>query len=215
MYNYRNYIEITDKKYPFQLQFDFVFKGDTAQEKIETNTLINLLYAKPDYNSYKDKSFSKIRHRIAKHKYRKNYILPVYNKLLNNSPSFDTMCIYADFIRLLEKVFFYKNDIVMNDEEKVDKLISDSKLINEKKILILDLSKEQVIITFTMEHKGDDEVIDIQVKYNFGKKSIMNYTVVNREAKYDSIHSENLMITILDRLQKAMAKLFLDYYDKI
>ena len=103
----------------------------------------------------------------------------------------------------------------MNDEEKVDKLISDSKLINEKKILILDLSKEQVIITFTMEHKGEDEVIDIQVKYNFGKKSIMNYTVVNREAKYDSIHSENLMITILDRLQKAMAKLFWDYYDKI
>lgn len=188
---------------------------ELINNSIESNKYINLLYSKPQRISYKKSIFGYFSYIFTKHKYRRKTILPVYNELLTTSPSFETMCNYANFIRLLEKVFFYNNALLKDNDEKYDKLVSDSELNNNKKNLILDLGKDNVLITFTMENNYGDEVIDIKVRYNFGKKSTMNYVVVNRDIVYDSIHSENLMITILERLQKSMAKLFLDYYDKI
>ena len=190
-------------------------QSQNLYEQVESNKYMNILYAKPQRSSFDKGLLGTIKYKLKEHTYRKNIIIPLYNELLNTSPSFDVMYTYSDFIRLLERVFFYKNAMLKNDEEKYDKLVSDSELNNLKKVLILDLGNDDVFITFTMDYRDEDEVIEIKVKYNFGKKASQTYVVVNREVNYDSIHSENLMITILERLQKAMAKLFLDYYNKI
>ena len=187
---------------------------DLIHERVEYNNYMNLLYSKPKRYMYKKGLLGYIKYRYNEYKYRKDKIINTYNILLSTSPSYNTMCEFADFIRLLERVLFYRNALLKDGEDKYDKLSSDSELSNSKKNLVLEL-KEDVLITFNMYTKDKDEIIEIKVRYNFGKKAVMNYLVVNREVKYDSIHSENLMITILERLQKAMSKLFLDYYNKI
>lgn len=194
--------------------------GVRLYKNVESNKFINLLYRKP-LRSYFDKNLiGFFKYKFKERKYYKENIKPLYNELKTQSPDFNTMYEYADFIRLLERVFFYKNSY--DKEYDGDKLLCESNVGVSPKIMILDLVKDDVIIAFKIYKESQtilstsyDEVIEIRVNYNFGKKSTMNYKIVNREVDYDSIHSENLMITILERLQEAMAKLFLDYYNKI
>lgn len=198
---------------------DYLFDNSSQQiyEYIETNYLMNKLYSKPQRISFSKSIIGTIKYKHALYKFKKEEIMPVYNKLLTESPDFNVMYMYSDFIRLLERVFFYRNALDRYDDNtpKVDKLVCDSDINSTNKILILDLENENVMITFNIYKENEQCIIDMKVRYEFGKKSTMNYKIVDRHIEYDSIHSENLMITIIDRLQKAMANLFLDYYNKI
>lgn len=194
--------------------------GVRLYKNVESNKFINLLYRKPLRSYFDNNLIGFFKYKFKERKYYKENIKPLYNELKTQSPDFNTMYEYADFIRLLERVFFYKNSY--DKEYDGDKLLCESNVGVSPKIMILDLVKDDVIIAFKIYKESQtilstsyDEVIEIRVNYNFGKKSTMNYKIVNREVDYDSIHSENLMITILERLQEAMAKLFLDYYNKI
>lgn len=198
---------------------NYLFDNSSQQiyEYIETNYLMNKLYSKPQRISFSKSIIGTIKYKRALYKFKKEEIMPVYNKLLTESPDFNVMYMYSDFIRLIERVFFYRNALDRYDDNtpKVDKLVCDSDINSTNKILILDLENENVMITFNIYKENEQCIIDMKVRYEFGKKSTMNYKIVDRYIEYDSIHSENLMITIIDRLQKAMAKLFLDYYNKI
>lgn len=189
--------------------------GCRLYEYVETNTYMNILYKKPLRSYYKKGIFGYIKYKYKERKYYKNNILPLYTELYNTSPDFNTMYMYADFIRLLERVFFYNNAYSKDTTVKIDKLMSDNDVTNPVKVLILDLEEDNVTITFKIYKQNEQEIIETKVNYNFGKKSCMNYKIVDRDVIYDSIHSENLMITILERLQHAMGKLFLEYYLKL
>lgn len=171
------------------------------------NKFMYVLYGKPSKRFIK----SKIKLFFEQRKHNKDYFKPMYESLLYESPDLNTMIQYADFIRLIERVLFYNNDIKIKSEDK-DMIYSDSSISDKNKNLILIL-KDNVIITFNMY--PDESKLTIDVNYNFGKKSKMKFTVIDREVCSNGLHDDNLMITILERLQEAMAALFKEYYLKI
>lgn len=182
-------------------------KGIEEEIDERDNKFMYVLYGKPSPRYVK----SKIKLFFMKRKHYKNYFLPMYNYLLTESPDIDTLIEFADFIRLIERVLFYNNDIKIRSSEK-DVIYSDSNINSANKNLILIL-KDNVIITFNMYPY--DNKLTIDINYNFGKRAKMNFTIINREICSTSIHDDNLMITILERLQNAMSELFKEYYLKI
>ena len=171
------------------------------------NKFMYILYGKPSPRHIK----SKIKLFFKKRKHYRDYFLPMYNSLLTESPDIDRLIEFADFIRLLEKVLFYNNDIKIKSDTK-DVIYSDSNMNSANKNLILIL-KDNVIITFNIYPY--DNKLTIDINYNFGKRAKMNFTIVNRQMCSDNIHDDNLMITVLERLQSTMAELFKEYYLKI
>jgi len=190
---------------------------------IEYNTFAKLLYEKPLC-----KRGASIFERFKTWIKRKNYeamdIKPTIKKLRNTSPSFVVLCEFSDFIRILEKVFFYKNDIrtVKDDGPYVTRLLSDSGInSSDMKVLIIEMQKELVTIKLIMtreyneDAKDYDDIIDIQITYAFGKKLFINYKLINGEIELNSVHDHNLLYNINLMLQDLMADLFEEYYYKL
>lgn len=171
------------------------------------NKFINILYGKPTGKYEKNK----IKLYFKQKEYYKKAFYPVYKELLEESPDIETLCEFADFIRLLEKVFFYNNDIKIKSNER-DYIYSDSNINSIDKNLILIL-KDNIMIKFNMKPK--DNKLTINIDYQFGKRAKMTFIIVDRYVEYSSYHEENLMITVLERLQSTMSELFKEYYFKV
>jgi hypothetical protein len=142
-------------------------------------------------------------------------------KLRNTAPSFIMMCEMADFIKILEKVFFYKNDVrrLRDQGPLITKLLSDNNIDKEdEKALILEMQKEEVVIRFLMSRKWNpdtekyDDIIDVKVNCDFGKKLYLNFKIINTKVDFESVHDYNLMYNINIILQDSMADLFETYY---
>ena len=155
-------------------------------------------------------------------------IKPVYKKLLNETASFETMCEFSDFVKILEISYFYHNDARYDENIDTDiRILSDNKINdNTKKNIIILLEKEHVTITFDMhkEMVNNEDVydnnfkrcIDIRCRNEFGKKVETKFNVVNTRVTNEEINNNTycLLFNINNILNKAMSDLFLRYYKK-
>ena len=126
-----------------------------------------------------------------------------------------------DFIKILEMVFFYHNDIKYIPEiDDNIRIISDNNINDKtkKNLTIID-EKDKVVITFNMHSEYLDEYnyndyIVINCKNGFGKHMSTEFLICNREVINDSINNNthNLLYNINHLLSRCMADLFMKYY---
>jgi hypothetical protein len=80
------------------------------------------------------------------------------------------------------------------------------------------MQKEEVVIRFLMSRKWNpdtekyDDIIDVKVNCDFGKKLYLNFKIINTKVDFESVHDYNLMYNINIILQDSMADLFETYY---
>lgn len=191
-------------------------------DSIENNMFARMIYEKPIHQRG-DSILKKIKFWIKRKEYEKTVINPMIASLRNTAPSFITMCEMTDFIKIIEKVFFYKNDIRKSWEtgEMETRLLSDNKITsNDIKRMILEMQEEMVTIVFKMTRKYNmetseyDDIIDVKLTCEFGKKLHIQFSIINTEIEFNSIHDYNLMYNINIILQDAMADIFEEYYNK-
>lgn len=198
---------------------------------ISDNYYAKLLYNKPVIME-KDKFFKRLRIRIKERKYYKNTIKPVIEHLREETTSFEDMIEFSYFIKILEQVFFYRNDTTIISGQESIRLCTDISIDGKgSKSLILILDKERVSISFSMKTELKDKsipmtmvmadnpnyynnILTISVNNLFGKKLTTNFTVVNGEMHYDNENHYNLIFNINKLLRKSMADLFELYYKK-
>jgi hypothetical protein len=186
----------------------------------ETNTFAKLLFDKPAPQR-NDSIIKRIKLWFKRKNYEYTSIKPMINKLRNTAPSFITMCEIADFIKILEKVFFYKNDIRKSTDTTPleTRLLADNKIDSiDKKAIILEMQKEMITISFIMTRDYNattekyDDIIKVSLYYDFGRKLHIEYKIVNTKIEFDSVYDYNLMYNINILLQDAIADLFEKYY---
>lgn len=183
----------------------------------ESNSYINILYNKPVL--IHTGLFRKIKYKIKEYFYRINVLNPAINLLKLENPSFLQLVEFSDFIKILEKVFFY-NNCIQQDGEKSIKLLSDNSYNknDEIKKLIISDTINNVIINIEMKkdynsETGEyDENVYILVSNNFGKKLKTEFLVVNSYINYTDKNDYNLMYNINELLRKLMSDLLLHYY---
>lgn len=193
---------------------------------IEENTFAKLLYEKP-IAQRGDSLFKRIKKWFEEKDYRATEINPMIKKLRNTAPSFLTLCEFADFIKIIEKVFFYYNDIMTNNSvnsNPVTKIYADQKYDStDKKVLIIDMPKERVTAKLTMTRRMNeeaegivfDDIVEGYMQYQFGKDLTLNFRIVNGEMDFKSVHDYNLMYNLNLVLQDVMADLFEEYYNLV
>ena len=177
-------------------------------DTINDNKYAKLLYNKPK-NIFK---------RII---YYFKYIRPEYKLMKNKEASFKSMCEFSDFIKILEMVFFYHNDIKYIPEiDNTARIISDNNIKDstKKNLTIVD-EKNKVVITFDMHSEFIDEYnskdyINIKCINGFGKHMCTEFHICNAEVINDSINynTHNLLYNINHLLSKLMSELFIRYY---
>lgn len=183
---------------------------------MNNNEFASLIFNKPIKSWFKERV------------YYHTKVKPVYKKLLNETASFETMCEFSDFIKILEMSYFYHNDA--RYDEKIDtdiRILSDNKINDDtKKNLIILLEKEHVTITFDMYKEMVDNhetlsndfkrCIDIKCRNEFGKKVETKFNIVNSQVINEEINNNTycLLFNINHILNKAMGNLFLRYYKK-
>lgn len=177
-------------------------------DSMDNNMYANILYHKPK------NIFKRIIYYLAIAK-------PHYKRLKNNEASFTDMCLFSDFIKILEMVFFYHNDIKYIPEiDDNIRIISDNNINDKtkKNLTIID-EKDKVVITFNMhsefldEYNSNDYIV-INCKNGFGKHMSTEFLICNREVINDSINNNthNLLYNINHLLSRCMAELFMKYY---
>ena len=179
----------------------------------DSNEYSQIIYGAPVVMRNKSiitRLFTKIKQKI----YYKKEVLRCAKHLRDNTASFQVLCDFADFIKQMELSMFFNNSISNRDntnrvnipeKEKKNIIICDSKISN--------LTKENVIIKFSMNYQdSDDEVVDVNVRNNFGSKVVTNFHIVNHDMEFDSIHSYNLLNNVNIILQNTMADTFLEIY---
>jgi hypothetical protein len=190
------------------------------------NYLSNIIYEAPIILPSVH-GFKKLKTKIKQHKHFKKTVLPMYYKLRDETASFSTMCVFADFIKQMELSMFFNNSVNnkdnssrsnIPDEEKKNIIICDNSMANagKEKVLKIIMEKDNVVITFKMKRDYDDDIIDINVRNGFGSKISSNFHIVNANTDFGDLHMYNLLNNVNSILQNAMAETFLDiYFDAI
>lgn len=189
----------------------------------DTNEYSQIIYGAPVVMKNKPiitRLLTKIKQKI----YYKKEVLRCVKHLRDNTASFQVLCDFADFIKQMELSMFFNNSISNRDntnrvnipeKEKKNIIICDSKISNstKEKVIRILMEKENVIITFSMSYSdSDDEIVDVNVRNNFGSKVVTNFHIVNHDMEFDSIHSYNLLNNVNIILQNTMADTFLEIY---
>lgn len=124
----------------------------------------------------------------------------IIRTLSKESPDFDTLYEFASFIKYIEKVFFYKNDI--NAMISCDSQLDD----NNTRVLIF-RQNEDVLIQITM-NKAKRSIDIITYRY-FGKNMKFGYTIIDRKADFKDKSDVVLMNNIVLTMEKMMSTFFL------
>ena len=156
---------------------------------LEQNRFSELVYGKPVYDP--SKLFAKLRYK------RK---------------SFECMCDFADFIKQMEMVIQYRNCIDSTEEPK---LVCDNSLNSVDKKVLIYIKPNDYTARFMMKIDKGDQVITIRVKNAFGKELTTDFTIVNANTEFGSIHHNNLLHNININLQREMANTLKRCYDMI
>ncbi len=185
---------------------------------INNNQFALILYNKPILDP-EDGFFDKLLYKFIERRYRKREVIPVYEMLKNKEPSFTTLIDFSDFIKIIEKVFFYNNEV---PKEPSIKLLSDNsyKGSDEIKKIIIANTEDNVIITLEMQRdfvpslEDYADIINITVKNEFGKKIKTMFTIINTQISIDNNDDYNLLFNVNRTLMKLMSELFMKYYLK-
>lgn len=128
--------------------------------------------------------------------------------LLLTPPSFEDLFDFGTFVKCMEKVFFYKNDLTA-------KTCCDSNL-QDKTTRKLIFNLNEVTLVFKLEKLNKvDEYIDIIVTRNFGKKMESKYTVKNAQLQYNDCNDLMLTNSINILLENLLYDYFMMIIDKI
>lgn len=127
------------------------------------------------------------------------------NILRSESPSFDDMFEFGTFIKILEKVYMYRND-------KDAKIVCDSN-IDDSFHRVLVIQGENYFIKFTLERHFNREpnTIDISVERMYGKNMKTNYHIENRTSNAKDSTDVMLLNNITMLLKNKMADLLAGY----
>ena len=126
-----------------------------------------------------------------------------------NPPSFISLFDFGTFVKCMEKVFFYKNDLTART--CCDSNLQDKTTRN----LIFNLNDIVMILKLEKLNKGHDEYIRIIVKRNFGKKMESEYIIKNAELQYNDCNDLMLINSVNILLSKLMYEYFMMIIDKI
>ena len=129
------------------------------------------------------------------------------------SRSYRQMWEFAQFVRYVEKVLFYKNN--PDNDLYVDTKLDD---VEKREFLI---NGDEYKIYFHLNSQRDDlldttyNVINIKVIRDFGKKMINEYTIINEQVKLNSLGDNILIITINNLLFDISLKVLNEIMDKL
>lgn len=128
--------------------------------------------------------------------------------LKSTPPSFDALFDFASFVKCIEKVFFYKNDLT-------SKICCDSSL-NEKTTRKLIFTLSDVIIVLKLERlNSSDEYIDIVITRKFGKNMETKYSIKNQQMKINDCNDLMLINVVNNILQNSIADFVQTIADEI
>lgn len=177
---------------------------------INNNVFATLLYNKPK---------NIIKERI----YYFKEIRPLLKRIKKGPIPFNMMVEFSNFIKIIEIVWFYHNDIkYIKDIDDEIRIISDNQIGNNQKKNLTILVEGKATIIINMEHiievQGTDgkEMIYIDCRNEFGKKINTKFEITNAEITGGEINDNNynLLYNINHLLQELMFKLFKTYYKK-
>ena len=115
---------------------------------------------------------------------------------------FDTLYGYANFIKLVEKMFLF-----VNDTNNI--MVCDSSLTETKKTLVFQLSDS--IIVFNLFYDNENRIIDLHIKRNTGKKMENHYRFINAShANEDSLTKSDL--TLIQFVADTVCHIMASYY---
>lgn len=142
----------------------------------------------------------------AEEKYHKAVMFAEKLKML--PPSFDDLFDFGTYIKCMEKVFFYKNDLGA-------KVCCDSNLQDKtSRKLIFNLNN--IVLVFKLDRLNRvDEYIDIIVSRKYGKKMESKYSIKNQEMQYNDCNDLMLTNTINIILETVLPEYFMMIIDKI
>ena len=187
------YIEIFDEIY-----LSLICRGYT--KRVETKEV----YVKPKWMGRKEKVTVEVpfyedmihhKKQVVDNFIKENFGYRDRDTHRNFIRSFDDMCQFCDFVRYAEKVLFYQNTTA-ND------LYVDSEIDSKIKLFSINVGYD-TFIKFKLEKKSfhdivgtDMNIIEIEVKRNFGKEMYNKFTIVNGEVKYNDTSDMRLMDSI-------------------
>ena len=115
---------------------------------------------------------------------------------------FDTLYDYANFIKLIEKMFLF-----VNDTNNI--MVCDSSLTETKKTLVFQLSDS--IIVFNLFYDNENKIVDLHIKRNTGKKMENHYRFINAShANEDSLTKSDL--TLIQFVADTVCHIMASYY---
>ncbi len=123
--------------------------------------------------------------------------------LRSKAPEFDTLFDFGTFIRSMEKVFMYKNDV--NSVVCCDTPIESK----NKRTLIFNI--DNITISMDLERSLDTERIDIKIRRNYGKKLSNHFIILNRDIVYNDTDDLMLINVINYTIQNIMADILWNY----
>ena len=119
----------------------------------------------------------------------------------NESPSFDDLFEFATFMKIIEKVFMYKND-------KDSPFVCDSNLDDDKhRTLVLQCKDCLIKIKLEKHSDGYPDTIDILVDRLYGKNMKTTYHIENRESNAKDTSDIMLMNNITMLVRESMANI--------
>lgn len=119
----------------------------------------------------------------------------------NESPSFDDMFEFATFMKIIEKVFMYKND-------KDAQFVCDSNLDDDKhRTLVLQCKDCLIKIKLEKHSDGYPDTIDILVDRLYGKNMKTTYHIENRESNAKDTSDIMLINNITMLVRESMANI--------
>lgn len=122
-----------------------------------------------------------------------------YHKLCENMKNpfdYDSLCKFADFIRVIEKVYFYTNDPNKN-------IVScNSPWDANRKEIVINSKEKDVVIKLTMDYDYNDKLsnrLQIHVERNFGNKIKGGFVVYGGDLEYED-DSDLMLINSLNEI---------------
>jgi hypothetical protein len=123
------------------------------------------------------------------------------------APDFDLLWDFANFIKLLEVVFFYDNN------STTGRYYSSTSYKDNENGFIINLHEQHLTLKFKLD-RNDHDKITLEVDRRFGHKIKTTFIIINRETNFDSIHDINLIYNINEILCREMPALLDIYYKK-
>lgn len=115
---------------------------------------------------------------------------------------YDVIYSYADFIKIIEKMFLFEND-------SCSKIACDNKLGDNTKVLVF--TTKGASIKFTAYKDHFDEIIKLHIYRNFGKHMENNYMYINGTICSDSTADDIILLDVIMDTIIHMMKSFFSY----